>query len=130
MIGDECRLELVDQLAQALQVAVAERIGRADREADAVQAERVLAAGAAQEAERQAAAPEVVLGMDLDEADVGLGLEELAAVLGPEADAGGERQRGARGAVRSGGVHGRGLGDVSCRILGIVVRAGAAVIEM
>ena len=91
---------------------VVERIGRADRQADAVQAQGVVAAGAAQDVQRQAAAAEVVLGVDLDEADVGVALEELAAVLGAQADAGAQRERGPRRAVRDEGEHGGGAARV------------------
>ena len=48
----------------------------------------MVAARTLQEMERLAAASEVVLGVDLDEADFGSSLEELDAMLGAQADAG------------------------------------------
>jgi hypothetical protein len=83
-----------------------ERVGRADRQADAVQAERMVAAGAAQDVARQAAAAEIVFGVDLDEADVRALLEERGAVLGAQADAGAERERRPGRAVRGEAEHG------------------------
>ena len=69
VVGHQRRLEAVDEFGEAPQVILAQRIGRADRQPDAVQAERVVAPRQAEIVVRQAAAAEVVLAVRLDEAD-------------------------------------------------------------
>jgi hypothetical protein len=84
-LGDEPRRGAAGACSQSGSVEPIER-------PDAVQAERMVAARRAQQVERAAAAAEVVLGVHLDEADIRLACEELDAVLGAQADAGGQGQ--------------------------------------
>ena len=72
-----------------------------------MQAEGVVAPRLLQQVERPAAPAEVVLGVHFDEADIRLTLEELDAVLGTQADAGGQGQRRSRRSEGCEGRHGR-----------------------
>ena len=76
-----------------------ERLGRTQPEPDAVEAERVVCPHALEHVPVVAARAEVVLAVDLDPADRGPGLQEVAVVPGAQPDPGAEaKRRGARGA--------------------------------
>ena len=64
-----------------------QRSGRADREADAVQRERIAFADRLEPPVRRPARAHVVLGVDFEEAEVRAGLEDGVEMLGLEADA-------------------------------------------
>lgn len=95
MFGEERRPVAVEQDAQAAEMVRVERPVGADREADPVDRQRIAGADGGQVPVRRPAGTHVVLGMDLEEADVGLRVENLVVVLGLEADArpGGQRSQ-------------------------------------
>src|SRR4051794_16946197 len=68
MLGYHCRLIACHQTAEARQVRLVERLRSADRHADAVQRQRMIAADRFQRAVRRSARAHVVFGMDLEEA--------------------------------------------------------------
>ena len=98
MLGYQRRLEASDTLGESAEVIGVERIGRAEREPDAVEAQRIALAEALQPCERRAAIGEEILGMDLEECERRAALEKLGIVRRPQADAGAARGDG-RGQV-------------------------------
>jgi len=68
-------------------MALVERIGRAEREPDPVQAQRVGSPAALEPAERRAAGAEEILAVDLEEPERGTALEDLGVVRGTQPDA-------------------------------------------
>src|SRR5262249_18531861 len=86
VIRDPGRLDARDQLAELAQILAVERIGRADREGDAVQDHRGIRAHALKHGERAATAHHVVLRDDLEPVGA-LAVEHSGIVLGAEADA-------------------------------------------
>ena len=69
MVGDADRLDAIDEAREPIEVALVETGGRAEREPDAVQADRIAGARLLQDCQRGAAIGEEVLGVDLDEAE-------------------------------------------------------------
>ena len=88
MVRDARRLDPPHEAIEAIEVPGVQPRSRAEREADAVQTHRPLLAGTVQHRERGAAVGEEILGMDLDEAEVGRRLEERRVVRMAQADAG------------------------------------------
>ena len=87
MLREQARLVAVDQMPEALEVVPVEGPGGADRQADPVQRQRIALADGAEIAMRRTAGAHVVLGMDLEPADIGLARQDRLVVLGLEADA-------------------------------------------
>ena len=90
VVGDPGRLDVARERGQLRQVALVERIGRADRQRHAVQHHRVVAADRLQHAARVAARDHEVLGDHLEPADVRLGFDDVAVVLAPQTQAASE----------------------------------------
>src|SRR5262249_2477635 len=93
MLGEEAGLVAFDEVLQPRQVIAVKRLLRADRQPDAVQRQRIAIADRSEIAVRRAAGAHVVLGMDLEEADIGGRLEYRPVVLWLEPDAGAPRDR-------------------------------------
>jgi hypothetical protein len=94
VLGHQRRLEPVSQGLDAGEVGRVRRVGRAEREADAVEGERVALADELQLAQAQAARGHVVLGVDLDPGEArGRALDELLEVRVAEPDPGQRAQR-------------------------------------
>ena len=82
MLGDDEGLVTVGHFLQACEVARCHPTGRADRQAHAMQGKRIERAYALQEVMRRTAGSHVVLGMHLEPADIGSGLEDMPMMLG------------------------------------------------
>ena len=86
MLGDERRLQALDQPPQPLEVRAVDTLDGAERETHPMQGQRILAAQPLQRPDGRAAA-HVVLGVDLEPADRGPALEHLRHVGRAQADA-------------------------------------------
>ena len=84
VLRDHERLETVDELLQPVQVVPGRRLAGAERHADPVQGEGILGADRLQVAKRRPSLEHVVLGVDLEPAEVRPGLEYRSVVLGLE----------------------------------------------
>ncbi len=93
MLGEQAGLVALVERLQALEMIRVERPRGADREADAMQRQRIALANGGKVAMRRTAGAHVVLGVDLEEADIGRAIEDRGVVLGLEADAGPWRHR-------------------------------------
>ena len=88
MLGDEIGLEPLHQGLQVLQMTLVERVDAAERKADAVQTQGVVAADLFEVVQGRAALAEVVFTVGLDPADIGQGCKQLLVVGAAQADAG------------------------------------------
>lgn len=84
VLGEQCGLVALDEMVQPLQVIPIERPIGADRQADAVQRERITVTDLREIAVRRAARSHVVLGVNLEKADGGLRVDDRAIVPGLE----------------------------------------------
>ncbi len=92
MLGDEERLAALDQRREPLQMVMLDAVGRAERQADAVQAQRIIATDHAELPERSAAA-HVVFRMHLEPADGGAGGNDFGHMRRAQTDADRRRDR-------------------------------------
>src|SRR5216684_1533618 len=76
-----------DELLEAPKMVRIERAIGADRQSDAVERQRIAFPDGRQIAVRRASRAHVIFRMNLEEADIGPGLDDRAVVLGLEADA-------------------------------------------
>ena len=83
MFGDEIGLQPRDQRLDARQMGAVERAVGPEREADAMQAQRVVGAGSLEKGQRPPAA-EIVLAVNFEPADRRPALEDGAVVLMPQ----------------------------------------------
>ncbi len=97
MVADDARLYLVGERPQAPEMIGIEPIAAGDRQADAVQDERVVGAQPQQHLPRPPADGHEVLGDQLEPIDAWPRVEEIAEVARPEAEA----EHGGEGATRS-----------------------------
>ena len=106
VLGHERRLKALGDRGEPLKMSAVERPGRADREADAVQRQRIELADRIEAAMRRAARAHIVLRVDLEKPKLRTRVEDRLEMLGLEADAdagGGQAPR--RTTIRDG--HGR-----------------------
>jgi len=82
MLGHDKGLVPVHHRLQAGEMARWHAAGRSDRQADAMHRQRIERADAFQEVMRRTAGSHVVLGMDLEPADIGSGVEDVPLVFG------------------------------------------------
>ena len=94
MFGDDEGLVSIGDGLQAREMARRHAAGGADRQSHAVQGNRIERTDALEEEMRRTARPHVVLGMHLEPADIGPGVEDVPLVLGLQPGA------GTRGAIR------------------------------
>ena len=95
MVGHQCRLDALHQRAQVAQVALAQLVGRADRERHAVQGDRIVAPNALQDMQRPAAAIDVVFGDGLEPVDAARAVaENVLVVLRAQSDTEAEARPG------------------------------------
>ena len=94
VLGDERRLEALDQSRQPLEMRGVEPVRAAEREPHPMDRHRVVGAQPLERAPRRAAA-HVVLGVDLQPGDGGAALEDLRHVRGAQTDAAASRMHGA-----------------------------------
>ena len=94
MLGHEPGLVARHQRLQAQRMRPVERTGGPERQADAVQRQRVVFADGGEIAMRRSARPHVVLGMDLEPAECRPAIENLEIMLWLEPDPGRSRDRG------------------------------------
>lgn len=87
MVGDEQRLDLVDQRAQPGEVRAVEPVGRTDRHRDAVQRDRIKIAHVAQNLAGLAAIDHENFRNHLDEIDRDAGFEEIGIMRLAQAEA-------------------------------------------
>ena len=92
MLREHARPVAFVERLQALEVRAVERTFGADRQADAMQRQRIAVADRRQIAVRRPAGAHVVLGVDLEPADIRLLGQDRRVVLGLQADAGPRRQ--------------------------------------
>mmetsp|Transcript_53146 Transcript_53146/g.124440 ORF Transcript_53146/g.124440 Transcript_53146/m.124440 type:complete len:220 (-) Transcript_53146:1046-1705(-) len=124
MVGHPARLHPVRQPDQALQMPVIQAGGRAQTQADAVQADRIGRAAGIQHGQRGAAIGEEVFGMNLDEVEVGTLIEQRLVMRLAPADAHrGAGWRGRRGRSRQGLLLDLGLGLVGGHAAGALAAA-------
>ena len=97
---EQSRLVALGQRLEPRQVRAVEGAGRADGEPDPVQRERIALADGRQVVMRATARPHVVLGMDLEEAEIGSAGQNGVVVLALQTDAGTRRNAGRHLAVR------------------------------
>ena len=67
-------------------MVVVERIGAAEREADAVDADRVMVSYTLEMHVRRSTGRHVIFGMDFDEAKIGPAVDQIVVMRGLEAD--------------------------------------------
>ena len=84
MLGYQQRIKARDEALQFGKMALAQAIGRAEGEADAVQAERVIAPYMLEHVQVVAAGAEVILAMYFQPADARTFFEEMAVMRGAE----------------------------------------------
>jgi hypothetical protein len=87
MFGEQARLIACGEPGEPLQMRFVERPRRADREADAVQRQRIARADRLEPAVRRAAVAHVIFRMNLEKSEVGSLREDRVDMLGLEADA-------------------------------------------
>jgi len=92
MIGHEHRLEASCERFQPDKVLVAHAVRGAERQADAVQAQRINLADALEEMQRLPAAPEEIFAVNFQPADVGASFEDLTVMRRAQTDAGAGRE--------------------------------------
>ena len=92
MLGDEIGLQARDQRLDAREMGAVERAVGPERQADAMQAQRVVGAGGLEKGQRPPAA-EIVLAVHFEPADRRPALEDGAVVLMPQPDSGAGRNR-------------------------------------
>jgi hypothetical protein len=93
MLGEERGLVARDERLQAPEMLAVERPGAPDRQPDAMQRDGIAFADCAEIVVRRPALAHVVLGMNLEPADVGGGVEDCTVMLGLEPGAGAGRER-------------------------------------
>ena len=94
VLGNQRRLEPPRDRREPLQMRLVERSGRADRQADAVQRQRVKLADGVEAAMRRAARAHVVFRVDLEKPKLRPGFDDRLEMLGLESDA--DARRGER----------------------------------
>ena len=97
VLREKPRLIAPDQRLQPAEMGAVEGSRSADREANTVQRKRIAFADRLEIAVGRPALAHVVLGMDFEEADIGLRLDDVPVVLGLEADAAAGRYGGRAG---------------------------------
>src|SRR5690348_14791286 len=85
MLGDESRRETLDGVADAREMSSVETLDAAQRQADAVAGDRVVAANGVEPCGRRAAA-EIVLGVNLEPGDAGSRLSDGPVMRKAQAD--------------------------------------------
>src|SRR5215472_7440245 len=95
MLRDERRRDALDRAADSVEMAEVEPLGAAERQADAVQRNRVIAADRLEKSQRRSAA-QVVFGMDLQPPDRWLLVEDGLMVREAQPDPRLPRDRAAR----------------------------------
>jgi hypothetical protein len=93
MLGDDRRFETADRVPNAADVGVIEPIHRPEREAHAMQAERVVGAQSFEHLRLPPTGVEIVLGVDFEERDVRPPGSEGSEVRASLTDACSHRQR-------------------------------------
>ena len=88
MLGHQRRLVALDERLEAPEMGLVERLRPADRHADAVQRQRMVAADAGERVVRRTAGAHVVLGMNLEEAPLSSVGEDRRQMLVLEARSG------------------------------------------
>ena len=94
MLGDERRLEALDQPCQPLEMRGVEPLGAAEREPDAVDRQRIVGAQPLQAPHGRSAA-HVVLGVDFQPGDARAGRHDFGDMGGAQADTAAGRMHGA-----------------------------------
>ena len=94
MLGKEARRIAIDEFIQSREVRAIEGPVRPDRQADAMQRERVTLANRGQVPVRRAAGAHIIFRMNFKKAHIGPRLEDLAIVLRLEPDPGAVRNSG------------------------------------
>ena len=102
VLGHETRFAQLYEAFQAPQMFAVERIGRAQRQPDAVQTERVQRPQPHEIVELRAAVSKVVFAVRLEPADRRTLAQQIVVVLRTQPDAGARRNRGRAEAVDSG----------------------------
>ena len=95
MVRHPHRLGTRHQLRELLQMPAVNAAGRAQRQTDAVQADSIVIARLAQRRERGAACAEKIFGMNFNEIECGLRLQQPGIVRMTPADAGRRNQSAA-----------------------------------
>src|SRR5262245_15684216 len=93
ILGEERGLVAGDERFQAPEMLAVEGAGSADRQPDAMQRDGITFADGAEVMVRRPALTHVVLGMNLEPADIWRGVEDRAVMLGLESGAGAGRER-------------------------------------
>src|SRR5689334_18292933 len=87
MFRHQQRLEVVYQARELAEMGAIERIGRADRQSHAVQAQRVSIAYATQYPRKRAAGREVILAVRFEPTDTRLPFEHVGMMYRAQTDA-------------------------------------------
>ncbi len=112
VLGNESRLEALGDRREPLKMGAVERPGRADRQADAMQRQRIAFPDRVEAAMRRAAAAHVVFRVNFEKSKLGTGVDDRLEMLGLEPDADALRaKRLRRTMIRDG--HGLLQGHVS-----------------
>src|SRR5437868_14399472 len=96
VFGKRLGLIALDQLRESCKVLAVQRTFSANRQADAMQRQRILLADQSQEVMERAASDHVVFSVNFEETEVGPGTEHFTKVLGLEPQSGAARQPGRR----------------------------------
>ena len=93
VLGNEGRLKALGDRREPLKMGAVERPGRADRQANPVQRQRIALADRVEAAMRRAAGAHVVLRVDFEKPKLGTRVDDRLEMLGLEPDADARRAK-------------------------------------